>query len=104
MGDGLAEGPDGRGTLRYDPILRVPGPPGRLNPSADEFAERLARVTCPTLFAVGATSFHADVPEQVATVNPQARLVRVPQAGLWAPLDKPSRFLDVVGHFLDGAV
>ena len=103
MRDGLAEGPNGRWGWRYDPIFRVPGPPGRLNPSPDVFAERLARVRCPTLLVVGEASFHAAGAEQVAPVNPRARLVRVPGAGHWAPLDNPGGFLEVVGRFLTEA-
>jgi pimeloyl-ACP methyl ester carboxylesterase len=97
---GLKQGPDGGWTWRYDPVLRVPGPPGRLNPTADEFAQRLADVACPMLVVVGAESFHAEGAEQIAAANPHARLVKLPRAGHWAPLDNPRGFLEVVGRFL----
>ncbi len=102
MLDGLTLRPDGRWTWRYDPVLRRPGPPGRLNPTADVFADRLAEVACPMLLLVGAESFHAEGAEQIATANPRARLVRLPGAGHWAPLDNPRGFLDVVERFLEG--
>jgi pimeloyl-ACP methyl ester carboxylesterase len=100
---GLAQEPEGNWTLRYDPILRVPGPPGRLNPSPEALEERLKQVSCPTLLVVGRESFHVEGAERMVTANPRARLVRVPDAGHWVPLDNPPGFLDVVGPFLDGA-
>ena len=100
MLDGLKHEPDGRWTWRYDPIFRVPGPPGRLNPTAAEFAQRLADVACPMLVVVGAESFHAEGAEQIAAANSRARLVKLPRAGHWAPLDNPRGFLEVVGRFL----
>jgi pimeloyl-ACP methyl ester carboxylesterase len=97
---GLAEGPDGRFGWRYDPVLRVPGAPGRLNPTADVFAERLAHVTCPMLFVVGAESFAKDGADAMAPRTPRARLVVLPETGHWVPLDNPDGFLAVVRPFL----
>jgi len=36
----------------------------------------------------------------MATLNPQARMTIVPQAGHWVPLDNPGGFLEIVGPFL----
>jgi pimeloyl-ACP methyl ester carboxylesterase len=58
-------------------------------------------VSCPTLLVVGAESFHAGGGEDLAANHPQARLVKVPQAGHWAPLDNPSGFVETVARFLD---
>jgi pimeloyl-ACP methyl ester carboxylesterase len=100
MGAGLTQAPDGRWTWRSDPVLRLPGPPGRLNPSPNVFAERLAGVRSPTLLVVGERSFHASGAEHVAKVNPLTRVATVPQAGHWVPLDNPPGFLEVVRGFL----
>jgi pimeloyl-ACP methyl ester carboxylesterase len=100
MVSGLAEGPDGKWRWRYDPILRAPSAPGRLNPTAEIFAERLARVTCPTLLMVGDESFAKDGAEAMAPLNPRAHLVTLPETGHWAPLDNPRGFLAVVRQFL----
>lgn len=100
MGGGLAEGSDGRFGWRYDPVLRVPGAPGRLNPTPEVFAGRVAHVTCPMLFVVGAESFAKDGAEAMAPLNPRARLVVLPATGHWVPLDNPSGFLEVVRPFL----
>lgn len=101
MHDGLVEGVDGRWRWRYDPVIRVPGPPGRLVPPMDVLRRRLAGVACPMLFLVGAGSWMVEPTARMATANPQARLVAVPQADHWVPLDNPSGFLEVVGRFLD---
>jgi esterase len=100
MGGGLAEGPDGRWGWRYDPILRVPGAPGRLNPSPEMFAERLAQVRCPVLLVVGDESFAKAGAEAMAPRNPRAQLVLLPETGHWVPLDNPRGFLAVVRDFL----
>jgi esterase len=91
---------DGRWRWRFDPVFRVPGPPGRLNAEPDVFAERLAGVTCPTLLVVGADSFLLDSAERMAAALPRTHLERLPRAGHWAPLDNPSRFLEIVDRFL----
>jgi pimeloyl-ACP methyl ester carboxylesterase len=101
MREGLVPGPHGRWTWRYDPVFRVPGPSGRLVPPMDALRRRLAGVTCPLLLVVGAESWMVVPTERMVTFNPQARLVTVPQAGHWVPLDNPSGFLEVVGTFLD---
>jgi esterase len=98
---GLAEGPDGRWGWRCDPVLRVPGAPGRLNPSPEVFAERLAQVTCPMLLVVGAESFSREGGEVMAPINPRARLVVLPETGHWVPLDNPRGFLTAVRDFLN---
>jgi pimeloyl-ACP methyl ester carboxylesterase len=100
MVGGLAEGPDGRWSWRYDPVFRVPGAPGRLNPDPESFAERLAQVTCPMLLVVGDESFAKDGAEAMAPRNPRARLVVLPETGHWVPLDNPRGFLDAVREFL----
>jgi pimeloyl-ACP methyl ester carboxylesterase len=58
-------------------------------------------VSCPTLLVVGEESFHAGGAADLAADHPQARLVKVPQAGHWAPLDNPSGFVETMGRFLD---
>ena len=100
MRGGLEEGPDGRWGWRYDQVLRVPGAPGRLNPSPEIFAERLAQVTCPMLLVVGAESFAKAGAEAMAPRNPRARLVVLPETGHWVPLDNPTGFLAAVRDFL----
>jgi len=99
---GLKQGSDGRWTWRYDPIFRIPAnTPGRLNAPPDVLARRLAGVKCPMLLLAGAESWMVEPTEQMATLNPRARMVTIPQAGHWVPLDNPSGFLEVVGRFLD---
>jgi pimeloyl-ACP methyl ester carboxylesterase len=97
---GLIQKEDGRWTWRSDPVLRQPGPPQRLNSTADIFAARLAGVTNPTLLVVGAESFMAESAEQIAKANSGKRLVVLPRTGHWVPLDNPSEFLEVAGRFL----
>jgi pimeloyl-ACP methyl ester carboxylesterase len=99
---GLKPGQDDRWTLRYDRVLRAPGPPGRLNAIADVFRARLASVTTPTLLVVGADSFHAESAERDAVLNPGKRLAKIPQAGHWVPLDNPAGFVKAVRGFLLG--
>ena len=102
MLDGLTQGSDARWTWTVDPVLRMPGPPERLNPTADIFEARLAKVTNPTLMVVGAESFIAESAERVAAANRESgkRLVLLPETGHWVPLDNPHGFLEVVGGFL----
>jgi pimeloyl-ACP methyl ester carboxylesterase len=100
MAGGLVKGPDGRWGWRYEPVLRVAGAPGRLNPTPEVFAERLAHVTCPMLFVVGAESFARDGAEAMASLNPRARLVVLHETGHWVPLDNPDGFLEIVRPFL----
>ncbi len=40
--------------------------------------------------------------QRMLTLNPQARMTTVPQAGHWIPLDNPRGFLEVVSPFLQG--
>lgn len=100
MFTGLKQGPGDRWTWRYDPVLRVPGAPGRLNPIVDVFDARLAAVTDSTLMVVGAESFQAEPAEQMARRNPGKHLVKIPQAGHWVPMDNPDGFLGAVSRFL----
>ena len=95
---------DGRWTWRSDPILRSPlaqGAPARV-PVPEVLRDRLARVKCPTLLVVGKESFEVEAAELAAAANRQARLIRIPRAGHWVPLDNPNGFLEVVGRFLSG--
>ena len=81
---GLKQGAEGNWAWCYDPILRTPAStPNRLNASPDVLAKRLAGVTCPTLLLVGAESWMVEPTQQMATLNPRARIVTVPQAGHW---------------------
>jgi pimeloyl-ACP methyl ester carboxylesterase len=98
---GLKQGPDGNWTWRYDPILRTPSTtPNRLNASPDVLAKRLAGVTCPTLLLAGAESWMVEPTRRMLTLNPKTRMVTVPQAGHWIPLDNPGGFLEAVSGFL----
>jgi pimeloyl-ACP methyl ester carboxylesterase len=98
---GLKQGADGNWTWRYDPILRTPAStPGRLNASPDVLAKRLAGVSCATLLLAGAESWMVEPTQRMVTLNPRARMITVPRAGHWVPLDNPSEFLAVVGQFL----
>lgn len=95
---------DDRWTWRSDPILRSPlaqGAPARA-PVPEVLRDRLARVRCPTLLVVGNESFEVEAAELAAAANRQARLIRIPRAGHWVPLDNPNGFLEVVGRFLSG--
>ena len=100
VGDGLVEGADGRFSWRSDPVFRVPGPPGRLVPTMDVLRQRPANVVCPMLFPVGAESWMVEPTARMATVNPRTRMVTIPQADHWVPLDNPGGFLDAVRGFL----
>ena len=100
MEGGLEQGSDGRWTWRSDPVLRRPGPPGRIVAPTDVFRARLTGVTCPTLLLVGAESWMDEVAERTGAVVPAARTVTIPQAGHWVPLDNPRGFLEVVRCFL----
>jgi pimeloyl-ACP methyl ester carboxylesterase len=100
MRGGLAEGSDGIWGWRYDPILRVPGAPGRLNPSPDVFQARLAQLRCPTLLVVGADSFSRAGAEAMAPHARNGRLAILPETGHWVPLENPTVFLAVVEPFL----
>jgi pimeloyl-ACP methyl ester carboxylesterase len=98
---GLKQGTDGAWTWRYDPIFRIPASlPGRLNASPDVLASRLAGVRCPTLLLAGEESWMVEPTQRLVASNPHARMVTVPQAGHWVPLDNPSGFLRVVRGFL----
>ncbi len=100
MRDGLVEEPDGCWSWRYDPVFRVPGPPGRLVPPMDVLRRRLVNVTCPTLFLVGEESWMAEPTAKMAAVTPHARRATIPRADHWVPLDNPSGFLQAVRGFL----
>jgi pimeloyl-ACP methyl ester carboxylesterase len=56
----------------------------------------------PPLLVVGEESWMVVPTEQIASANPQFRIVHIPQAGHWIPLDNPRGFLEVVGAFLTG--
>jgi pimeloyl-ACP methyl ester carboxylesterase len=100
MTSAFALGTDGRWRWRFDPVFRVPGPPGRLNAEPDVFTERLANVTCPTLLMVEAESILLASAERMAVALSRTRLERLPNAGHWAPLDNPRGFLELVDRFL----
>ena len=98
---GLVQGTDGQWSWRYDPIFRLPAAlPGRLNASPDVLARRLAAVPRPTLLLAGEESWMVASTQRMVTLNPQARMATVPEAGHWVPLDNPSGFLKVVREFL----
>jgi pimeloyl-ACP methyl ester carboxylesterase len=100
VGDGLRRGPDGRWTWRQDPALGGPGQRGRLNAPQDVLRSRLAGVACPMLLLAGAESWMVEPTRRMAAANPRARVVIVPAAGHWVPLDNPTGFLDAVRGFL----
>jgi pimeloyl-ACP methyl ester carboxylesterase len=100
MASGLALDEDGRVRWRYDPVFHQYGPPGRLVPAMAVFWERLRQVTCPILLVVGEASWMVEAVRQMAPAYPRARLVIVPQAGHWVPLDNPQAFLGAVESFL----
>jgi esterase len=100
MRGGLVKGPQDRWTWRYDPVFRVPGPSGRLVAPMPALRSRLAGVTCPMLLLAGADSWMVEPTAKMAAVNPLARLVTIPQADHWVPLDNPSGFLAAVRRFL----
>jgi pimeloyl-ACP methyl ester carboxylesterase len=92
---------DGRLTWRYDARLRTPGTPApRSDPSIIRAA--LPMIACPTLVVRGAESemFEADQAEEMAGAIPNGRVVHIPGAGHWVPLDNPSGFLAEVRAFL----
>lgn len=97
---GLRQEEDGRWRWRYDPILRVPGPEGRLNPTYGVFKARLAALRCPALMVVGAASFQSESAERLARSDPRLQLVVIDDAGHWVPLDNPQGFVDAVDPFL----
>ena len=97
---GLVQKPDGRWTWRYDPAFRVPGPSGRLVAPMPALRRRLTGVTCPMLLLVGAESWMVEPTARMVAANPRARLVTVPQADHWVPLDNPGGFLAAVRGFL----
>jgi pimeloyl-ACP methyl ester carboxylesterase len=102
---GLKPLADGRWTWCLDPVLQRPDPQGRerLTHGADALWRLLEAVACPTLLVRGAATAHtpSDEVERMAAVMSDARVVSIPQAGHWTPLDNPSGFLAVVGRFLD---
>jgi pimeloyl-ACP methyl ester carboxylesterase len=101
---GIRPEADGRWIWSVDPVLRVPGPVGRLNPAAEVFYGRLARVTSPTLLVVGAESFQAESAKRMAAASSDKPLVTLARTGHWVPLDNPGSFIDIVSEYLnDGA-
>jgi pimeloyl-ACP methyl ester carboxylesterase len=62
----------------------------------------MAGVRCATLLLAGEESWMVEPTQRMQTLNPQARLTTVPQAGHWIPLDNPRGFLEVVSPFLQG--
>jgi pimeloyl-ACP methyl ester carboxylesterase len=100
---GLKQGAEGNWAWRYDPILRTPAStPNRLNASPDVLAKRLAGVSSTTLLLAGAESWMVEPTERMVKLNPQARMITIPQAGHWVPLDNPGGFLKAVSGFLTG--
>jgi esterase len=100
MHGGLTQGRDGRWTWRYDPAFRVPGPSGRLVAPMPALSKRLVGVACPMLLLAGEESWMVEPTRRMATANPLARVVTVPEAGHLVPLDNPSGFLAAVRGFL----
>jgi esterase len=102
---GLKPLADGRWTWRLDPVLQRPDPQGRerLTHGVEVMWRLLAAVSCPTLLVRGAETAHTPIDdvERMAAVMPDARVVSIPQAGHWTPLDNPDGFLAVVGRFLN---
>jgi pimeloyl-ACP methyl ester carboxylesterase len=103
---GLKPLSDGRWTWRLDPVLQRPDPQGRerLTHGAEVMWHLLPAVACPTLLVRGAETAHTPIDdvERMAAVMPDARVVSIPRAGHWTPLDNPGGFLAVVGQFLNG--
>lgn len=99
---GLLQQTDDRWIWRQDPVLRRPGPPGRLNCDPDELRDRLTRVRCPTLLLLGEESWMVGPTRKMALANSEARVAMLPRSGHWVPLDNPIGFLEVVGGFLMG--
>ena len=66
----------------------------------DVLRSRLAHVTCPMLFPVGAESWMVEPTARMAKANPRAQMVTIPRAGHWVPLDNPGGFLEAVRGFL----
>jgi pimeloyl-ACP methyl ester carboxylesterase len=101
MDGGLVQHPDGRWRWRYDPVFRIPSRlPERLNVAPAVLARRLAAVSCPTLLLAGEASWMVEPTARMVNANPRARMVTVPHAGHWVPLDNPSGFLAAVRMFL----
>jgi esterase len=101
---GLTSQPDGRWSWRVDPVLLHPDPQGRerLTHGSEMMWRLLPQVACPTLLVRGAASAHTPVDDvtRMVAVMPEARVVSVPQAGHWVPLDNPASFARLVRNFL----
>ena len=92
MRGGLTQGPDGRWVWRYDPVFRVPGPPGTAGRAPMVvLRRRLAEVACPMLFLAGAESWMVEPTTRMATANPRARMVTVPAGGPLGAAGQPRR-------------
>jgi pimeloyl-ACP methyl ester carboxylesterase len=65
----------------------------------------LPRFACPTLVVRGAESemSERDRAEEMARAIPHARLVEIPNAGHWVPVDNPAGCLAPVPGFLGGS-
>jgi pimeloyl-ACP methyl ester carboxylesterase len=99
---GLQQRADGRWGWRSDPVLRGPGELGRLNAPQATQDQRLAGVACPVLLLAGAESWMVEPTRRAAQHARQTRLVTVPQAGHWAPLENPTGVVAAVRGFLLG--
>jgi pimeloyl-ACP methyl ester carboxylesterase len=66
------------------------------------FWERLRQATSPILLVVGEESWMVEAVRQMVLDYRRARLVIMPQAGHWVPLDNPRGFLQIVAPFLTG--
>lgn len=101
MRGGFKQEQDGRWIWRLDPVFSRPASyDGRLIAPPTVLRSRLAGVTCPMLFLVGAESWMVEPTRQMATVNHRARVAVIPRAGHWIPLDNPGGVLDAVRGFL----
>jgi pimeloyl-ACP methyl ester carboxylesterase len=100
MDGGLKPGADGRWVWRLDPVIRIPGPPERLQAVQPLVDARFTKVACPILLLAGADSWLVEPMQRMARLNPQARTVIVPEAGHWLPLDNPVGFVAAVRGFL----
>ena len=93
--------PDGRWTLRYDPVLRAGG--ARLpRPDVSEQWALLSDITAPTLLVRGELSDVLDRDDAARMVSaiPDCTLAEVAGAGHTVPMDQPERFLDAIRWFL----
>ena len=64
-------------------------------------ARRVWPRTIEPLLLAGEESWMVEPTQRLVASNPHARMVTVPQAGHWVPLDNPSGFLRAVRAFLN---